>query len=66
MNDLSKEIQYVKGVGPAKAKALKTLGNSKIYTIKNLQQVFGDYLLINIIGVVVWQHSYMVSLKSSV
>ena len=33
MNDLSKEIQYVKGVGPAKAKALKTLG---ISTLKDL------------------------------
>ncbi len=33
MNDLSKEIQYVKGVGPAKAKAFKTLG---ISTLKDL------------------------------
>ena len=33
MTDLNKEIQYVKGVGPARAKSLNKLG---IYTLGDL------------------------------
>ena len=46
MNNLNKEIQFVKGIGPKRASKLNKLG---IFTLKDLIYIFQDNMKIEVI-----------------